>query len=96
MRAFLLSDLVSTARVLHAVPETERRPLLNRLITQSHYADVFFRKLGYPHPRWGNGALGSAARGYPAGRRCDLTDPEFCDCLLVVLEGIRAFRNRPT
>ena len=96
MRAFVLSDLVSTARVLRAVPPDDRADLLGRLVTQAHYADVFFKKLGYAHPRWGNGALGSAARLHPARGPGDLTDPEFCECLVIVLDGIRRFRNRPS
>ncbi|WP_300029424.1 hypothetical protein [uncultured Roseobacter sp.] len=93
MRDLMLSDLVSAARVLRAAPGRDRNALCQRLITQAHYADVFYKKLGYPHPRWGNGALGAAARGHATPRGHDLSDPEFCDCLSVVLAGISAFRK---
>jgi hypothetical protein len=57
MRTILLGDIVGAARALLALPKEGRSGCLDLMITQSHAAHLFQKRLKKPHPIWGNGSL---------------------------------------
>ena len=65
MRRIMIGDVVATAQALARWPETDRRALLDRLITEAHAADRFSRRFCKPHPVWGNGSLLGRALAEP-------------------------------
>lgn len=94
MRAVLLADLVTVARVLMAIPDAERAATLDRLIYRAHAAHVGFKRLGKPHPQWGNGGLTSAAAGLERRREPFATDPEYLAVLGLVITTLAARGRR--
>ncbi|MCE6950327.1 MULTISPECIES: hypothetical protein [Rhodobacterales] len=94
MRTVLLADLLDVAGVLALLPASERPALLARLIDMAHCAHKVSRRLGHPHPLWGNGGLGSAASGLPRMREPVGPDPDHLEALaLVALEIARRARR---
>ena len=94
MRSVLHSDVIAAARVLFALDAAERPLMIAQLVKEADCADRFTRRLGKPHPEWGNGTLGAAARQYPLADEPGLSLSEYCACLTLVLDGLVAHRNR--
>lgn len=61
MRPVLIGDVIAVARVLFVLPDGDWTPCVDRLIWQAKIADRYRRRLGRPHPAWGNGSLLAAA-----------------------------------
>ncbi|MFD1912126.1 hypothetical protein [Halodurantibacterium flavum] len=92
MRTVLIGDAVAAARALLPLPRASRPAMMARLIDEAHQADCCRKRLGRWHPRFGNGTLMDAASRYPQPREPFLDDPDYLDCLLVVLAALLARR----
>ncbi|MDT8856307.1 hypothetical protein RNZ50_15030 [Paracoccaceae bacterium Fryx2] len=88
MRTVLLGDVVAAARALLAVPEAAQGPLLARMLDQAHVAHHVHKRLGRPHPEWGNGSLMARAAALPQAREPCASDPAYLAALRVVIEGL--------
>lgn len=65
MRLCLLDDLLAGAGALAMVAPADRQGFADRLLTEAHAADCYAKRLGRPHPRWGNGSLAARALAEP-------------------------------
>ena len=87
MRPLLLADLDVAARVLLALPETERDGEMSDLVATAEDADRHRQATGSLLPGAGDGSLLSAAllrqRAEPG-----LADPLYRGCLLAVLKAL--------
>lgn len=57
MRQVLIGDLMAAARVIVPLPAQDRRPVLRRLLAETHAAHLYAKRFGRPHRLWGNGSL---------------------------------------
>lgn len=80
------------ARALLGVPSALRRAVLAQMLHKAHAADRYRKRTGDSHPIWGNGSLMSVARTGPLGNEPDLGNPDYCECLVQVLEAIVQWR----
>ncbi|MFC2967851.1 DUF7742 family protein [Acidimangrovimonas pyrenivorans] len=94
MRQVLPGDLVAAALVLRALPEAERDGALRRLLEEADLADRYRKRLGRPHPDYGNGSLMAAALRHRPGGEPFLSDPAYLDALGRVIAALRARRAR--
>lgn len=88
MRPVLPGDVSAAARVLLPVPAEARYATARRLIDEACAADLYRRRHGRAHGRWGNGTLMASAHGHPKGREISFDDPDFLDCQLRVIEAL--------
>lgn len=95
MRPILHGDVSSTARALLMIPFERRRDLCGTLIRQADKADQHARRTGYPHPRWGNGSLMSAARKHVLATEPGFDNLEYCQCFEMVLQMLIEWRVNP-
>jgi hypothetical protein len=65
MRPVLIGDVIAVARVLFVLREADWTSCVDRLISQAKTADRYRRRLGKPHPAWGNGSLMAATAAEP-------------------------------
>lgn len=65
MRAVLWSDRRAVLRVACAAPPENRRQICQRIFWAADLADRYTRRLGRPHPIWGNGTVLAAAARFP-------------------------------
>lgn len=73
MRPVMAADLDVAAAVLLAVPPAHRPHLARRIILRASLADRYRKRLGKPHPLYGNGTVSDATLRLP--RR----PPRYCD-----------------
>lgn len=90
MRPVLHSDVTSAARAVMAVPKQARVRFCARLLQQADWADQFTRRLGKPHPRWGNGTLLAAAKAHVLRPESTFDDPEYSAAFQIVLAQLVA------
>lgn len=90
MRRVLHGDLVAAARALRAAPAGTRWRLARDLVARADAADRYLYRFGRAHPHWGNGTLMSAALALPLVPEPRLDEPAYADCLMLVLEAVRA------
>ncbi|MBI1217485.1 MAG: hypothetical protein GC186_02965 [Rhodobacteraceae bacterium] len=97
MRQVLMGDVIAAARVLLADDPPHRPVLLGRMIHQAEQADHYRKRLGRNHPDWGNGSLMAAAGVWPQAPEPFLSDPDYLDCLDMVLVrlALRRCRRKP-
>ncbi|MEW9918555.1 hypothetical protein AB2B41_03000 [Marimonas sp. MJW-29] len=88
MRSVHVSDVLAVARALRAVPEAQRQGLCAEMIREAELADRYMRRLGKPHPHWGNGTLRDTARRRPMGDALCFDDPQSCRCMAAVMHGL--------
>jgi len=89
MRPIFVGDVLAAARAVAAVEMDERKELCKALFRQAEIADRYTRRVGKPHLDWGRGTLRESAASAPQKGGNSLDEPEFCDCLIVVLEQVR-------
>lgn len=53
----MLDDLLAGAKTLSQSAPEARPALATRLLYEAHAAHHYMRRMGKPHPRWGNGSL---------------------------------------
>ncbi len=92
MRPVVYADMVAAARALLALPEGQRRGKMQQMLDQAAAADLYRKRLGRGHPLWGNGCLMAVASRRPAPPEPFLDDPQYCKCLILVLETLLAWR----
>lgn len=94
MRPVLLNDLTTAARALLWAPQAERKDLCQRILYKADIADRFTRRVQRRHPQWGNGTLVEAIENCPLAPEPPCSDPAYCSCLTMVLQGIAAKRAK--
>jgi len=92
VRPVLHADVVAAARCLLAVPVRCRSGLIRWLILTAGIADRYRCRAGRAHPRFGGGCLETATLGFRKCPEPSLDDPEYCECLVLVLEALVAWR----
>ena len=88
MRTTLFGDLVAAARVLLTVSPGECHALIDRMLAEAHIAHIYYKRVGRPHARWGNGSLFGRAALMPQLREPFASDPAFLVALCTVIEGL--------
>ncbi len=88
MRQILLGDVTAAARALVTAPPGDRARLIRLWLDQAHMAHAFHKRIGRPHPLWGNGSL--MARALAAGPRAEPlpSDPDYLSALRLVIEAL--------
>lgn len=66
MRRLLIGDVMAAARAILPAPPARRAALADRLLDEAHAAHLFCKRLGRPHPRWGDGSLMTRALNHGA------------------------------
>ncbi|MFP4303642.1 hypothetical protein [Rhodosalinus sp.] len=95
MRPAHWPDVSAAARALLIVPPDARPGRARAMLEAAHAAHRAMKRLGRVHPRLGNGGLMVLARMAPLPPEPPLSDPEFADCLLRVLQALRDWRADP-
>ncbi len=85
----LIGDVLAAARVLFVLGEEDWIGCIDRLIWQAQVADRYRRRLGKPHPIWGNGSLMAVTGIEPkADAEQFLSDPRWLCALSCVLDRL--------
>lgn len=71
-----------------AAHRCDRLKLMISLVENAHIADKYRKYTGLAHPQFGNGTLGAACQNYPKAPMPDRCQPQYLDCLKVVVEGL--------
>ncbi|MBK5947400.1 hypothetical protein CCR83_13340 [Rhodobacter veldkampii DSM 11550] len=101
MRQITLGDVTAVARALMLVPGPARIALLDWMLDAAGAADRYRKRLGRVHPHWGNGSLMAVARRGRLMPEPWLTEPDYLDCLGLVIAALaqrgarRAFPRVP-
>ena len=95
MRPAHWPDVSAAARALLGVPPDARPARACAMVEHAHTAHRAMKRLGHAHPRLGNGGLMVLARMAPLPPERPLSDPEFADCVLVVLKALSDWRIDP-
>ncbi len=90
MRPVFYSDVVAAARVVLAVPIARQSETCARLLKEAHWADMFTRRLGRPHPIWGGGTLLEAASRHKKAVEPTFDDVAYCEAFGLVLAQLAA------
>ena len=89
MRPVLIGDVLALARVLFVLGEEEWAVCADRLLWQAHVADRYRKRLGKPHPAWGNGSLMAVTGAEPkADAEPFLSDLRWLRALSCVLDRL--------
>ena len=88
MRPVLVSDVTAAARALLSVREPRRNALCEDLLREAEYADRFTRRVGRPHPVFGNGTLLAAARARKLVCEPTLDDAAYRAAIATVLRAL--------
>jgi hypothetical protein len=95
MRDVTHGDTVAAASLLRRALRETWEGMLETLFERAHVADLYRKRLGRIHPRWGNGSLMSAvlceSAIWPEQR---LSDPDYADALVAVLTCLIRRRQR--
>ncbi|SOC07716.1 DUF7742 family protein [Rhodobacter maris] len=93
MRPILIDDLLAAAEAALALAPEARAETLVRWLDEAHAADLYRKRLGRVHPRWGLGSLGARARCEP---RCRPLRPDGARlaALGLVLASVTLWRRR--
>ncbi|EPX81952.1 hypothetical protein [Salipiger mucosus] len=90
MKRVFHGDLTCAARALIVAPPGRRWRLARDLVARADAADRYLARTGRAHPDWGNGTLMAAALAQRVGNDRPLDDPDYADCMVLVLEALRA------
>lgn len=88
MRTVLMGDIIAAARVILQAPSVCRKGLLNDMIRQTDAAHHFQKRLGKPHPTWGNGSLLARANCELQVREPYLSDIAYLHALQMVIGAL--------
>lgn len=95
MRRVMHGDLVAAARSLLTSPPADRPCAIGALLDRAQAADLYRRRLGRAHPRWGDGSLRAAAWRPDLPPEPPLSDRDYLECLIAVLCALRARGRQP-
>lgn len=85
----MLDDLLAGAARLSREPPDRRPGLACQLVHEAHAAHHYMRRMGRPHPKWGNGSLMTRAlNGSPVPGL-----PLCLDSLAVMAQVVERFRR---
>ena len=90
MRPVLHADVVAAARALYGLSGCDRVAMLQRWILSAELADRFRQRAGRSHAAFGDGSLELAVMGQRKPPEPLLSDADYCDCLVMVLEALIA------
>lgn len=96
MRAVFYGDVCATVRALLVVQSDQRGAACKRIFKEADIADRFVRRLGKVHPHWGAGTLRDAAQNRALAPDPGFDDPDFLDCLSLVLDELRKRPRSPS
>lgn len=88
MRPVAIGDVITAARALLSVPETERPNLVRCLMMNANTALAYHVMTGRPHPTFGTGSLMSASSRITLAKEPELSDPAYRAALVTVLEAL--------
>lgn len=88
-----MADITTAARALVPVKPDERLRVAQAFITGADAARRYQDRLGRGHPSWGNGTLASMAKTRPLAQEPCPDDPEFLECLMVMLGALRDWKR---
>ena len=94
MRPVMHSDVTAAAWVLLAQPSARWAAQCARLLREADWADRFTRRLGKPHPYWGNGTLLGAAMRHQRAAEPTFDDRRYCSAFEMVLSQLAARKPR--
>lgn len=86
MRPVLASDLMSAGRAVLKAHPGAQRSVARALFRAAETAQQYRARTGRPHPRFGNGTLGDAARLHGMAAEPLVSDVAFAGALICVLE----------
>lgn len=95
MRTILLGDIIAAARVLFLAPSDHKISLLGTMIEQADAAHDYQKRLGKPHPAWGNGSLMARANCEPQAPEPPASDSAYLQALHLVIGGIISHKRGP-
>lgn len=93
MRPVLHGDLITAARALEALAPPVRAQAAKAWLREAHAADLYRKRLGRVHPRWGNGSL----MGRVIGEPCRPDGPigaAYLQALSLLIAALGAWRGR--
>lgn len=93
MRPILIDDLLLAARAAGLHPPEMRAGRLAQWLGEAHGADLYRKRLGRMHPRWGNGSLMARAMAEPLARPLR-PDGEEIEVLAQVIAAVLHWRRR--
>ena len=95
MRTITHGDVTAVARAIHALPTEAQRHIVLRFLERAHAADLFRKRLGRPHPFWGNGSLMAAVLSDGCIRpEPFLSDTPYLEALALVIDTVLDWRRR--
>jgi hypothetical protein len=65
MRQIMIGDIIAVARSVLGQQSADRAGTVQALLDHAHIADKVMKRLGRPHPLWGNGSLLAACAAHP-------------------------------
>lgn len=95
MCPLLHGDLVAAARALLCIAPSQRRAAMRELLRAAEIGARHRRRHGRPHARYGSGSLMSAAGRWPKAPEPFLDDPDYLNCLSVVIAELRSHVAAP-
>ena len=93
MRAVLHQDIVALATCLLSHPSVQREKFAAVKVAKAHKADLFRKRKGQVHHRFGDGTLASCCSRENALSERRLDDPDYADCMIKAIEAVVAFRR---
>ena len=88
MRPVLHGDVSAAACALLALAPCCRPRALAAMLAEADAADLFRKRTGRAHPRWGNGSLMAAALGHKRAPEPFLDQPDYAACMALVFEAL--------
>ena len=89
MRPVLIGDVIAVARVIVVLPEEQWSRRVDQLLWRAKVADLYRKRLGKPHPTWGNGGPMAATGAEPkAPTEPFLSDLRWLRALSCVLDRL--------
>lgn len=96
MRPIAPSDISVAARMLLVLPQDQRGRAISTLIAQAEAADRYQKRMGHPHPVWGNGSLEGAARGHTISPPQSYAETDYLTVMARVLTALVEHRTDST
>lgn len=91
MRPVQLADIEVAARSLWPLHDhAARQARVRSILTEARIADKYRKRMGKPHPHFGNGTLMSAATGFAIAPRPSRCDRDYLACLAIVIAELTA------
>ncbi len=93
MRAVLHQDVVTLARVMLGVDQSQRMVFCDKIFDKAHAADKYRKRFGRYHVQYGAGSLASACHGEKRENEPFLSNRDYAQCLKVIFERVLCGSN---